>query len=148
MVERKIVKASYFHQIAQTNEYFIWHFLQKNQTQNRLSLFSYFDEVPTERKDFVIHTLKYLLDRIQIPYFESYTDESMDFLMGLGFDVNYLYKVPNSPTHKEFYFSPIFIGFNKFKIVGSSAEKCYCDETFLELVMKMNPDFIINSSFD
>jgi len=148
MVERKIVKASNFHQIARNNEYFIWHFLQKNQTKNQTTLFSYFDEVSTDKQDYIIHTLKYILDGIQIPYFESYTEESIDFLMGMGFNSKYLYKVPKHPTKKEFYFSPIFIGFNRFKVIGSSLEKCYCDETLVDLIMKMNPNFILNSNFD
>lgn len=148
MAERKIVNVSDFHTIARNNEYYIWHFLQKNQTKNALSLFSYFDDVATDKDAVQIHMLKYIIDEIPIPYFESFTEDSLDFLMGLGYDVNYLYKIPKTPSAKEFYFSPIFIGFNRFKIIGSSAEKCYCHETLIELIMQMNPKFLLDSKFD
>lgn len=148
MAERKIVKVTDFHTIARNNEYFIWHFLQKNQTKGALALFSYFDDAPTDKHGVVIHMLKYIIDEIQIPYFESYTEESMDFLMGLGYSADFLYKIPKTPAKREFYFSPIFLGFNRFKMVGSSAEKCYCHETLVELIMKVNPQYILDSNFD
>ena len=49
-----------FYRIAKENEYFLWHFLQKEQEKTRLSIWSIFKENTTVNKDFdnaLIHIL-------------------------------------------------------------------------------------------
>jgi hypothetical protein len=148
MAVRERVSVKDYHKIARENEFFIWHFLSKRQNFTHLSLYSYFDERTDENLPRSIHPLKYILDRIDIPYFETYTEDAMDFLMGFGFKWDYLYKIPDKPAPKEWYFIPMFIGFNRTKYVKSSAEVCYCDEFFLELIMQLNPKLVLDAKFD
>jgi hypothetical protein len=99
----------------------------------------------------ITHTIKYLFNSIDIPYFESYTEESVDFLLDLGFKENFLYQRSSKDglyKTKEQKFSPLFIAFNRFIMVGSSPQKCYCSDYLVELIMEINPKFILNSHFD
>lgn len=145
---RERVKFSDYRKIAQENDYFIWHFLQKDQSKSTLGLISYFDELDGEGK---FHHMKYFLDNVDIPYFESYTEESIDFLMDLGLNPNFLYVAdePNRhPQERKRKFSPVLTVFNKFKISGTSFDKCYCTEYLIEMVYNLNPKFILESKFD
>ena len=147
MTVREKVGTNDFRKIASNHQYFIWHFLQRNQNETRLGLFSYFDKSPNDAK---INQIKYLLENIEIPYFESYVEDSMDFLMDLGLSPFFLYKpiIHNESLEKSRKYSPLFLGFNKFKLIGGSYQVCYCPEYFIELVAKLNPDYILNSTFD
>lgn len=149
-VPREVITIKDFHRVAKENEFFIWHFLKKNQCAGNHELCSYFDNYTGELSE-ITHTTKYLFNSIDIPYFESYTEESMDFLLDLGFEGNFLYqRNSNNGLYKtkEQKFSPLFIAFNRFIMVGSSAQKCYCSNYLIELIMELNPKFILNSHFD
>ena len=82
---RQEVSVKDFYKIAKENEYFLWHFLQKGQELTKLSLWSIFKENTAVNKDFD-NALIHILDKINIPYFESYTEDSIDFLMDIGLD--------------------------------------------------------------
>ncbi len=147
---REIVTVKDFHRIAMENEFFMWHFLQKNQCSGRHVLCSYFEEHNNQLVG-VTHTMKYLLGSIKVPYFESFTEESIDFLLDLGFKEDFLYQrrlESDFPVLREQKYSPLFIAFNRFKMVGSSPQLCYCTDHFIDLVMKLNPKFILDSNFD
>ena len=141
-----------FHKIAKENEYFLWHFLQKDQETNSLSIWSIFKENTDVGKD-VENPLTHILDKINVPYFESYTEDSIDFLIDMGFDGKLLWnpqKYTDFYTDKKYYFSPIIIGFKRNKIITSTFEKgnCYCTEGIIELIGKLNPEFLINSEIE
>jgi len=148
MTIREKIGIKHFRKVASENQYYIWHFLQREQNTSELGLISYFDEPNDDTK---INFTKYILDKIDIPYFESYTDESVDFLMDSGIEPTFIYKIPkteNMASPKKRYYTPVFLGFNKFKLIGGSHQVCYCPEYFIELVAKLNPDYILNSTFD
>lgn len=147
MAVRKKVKVEDFKKIASNYEFYIWNFLQREQNETTIGIFSYFDEPQNEIK---INLTKYTLNGIEIPYFESYTDESMDFLLDLNISHSSLFRHHHKNLileHKR-KFSPIFLGFNKYKLIGGSHQGCYCPEYLIELVFKMNPELILNSKFD
>lgn len=146
---REKVKIENFFSIAKQHEYFLWHFLQKDQHLNRLAIYSIFDSVNQD----VLHVnhLNYILDKVDIPYFESYTEESIEFLMGLGYKGTYLFRPTYSEKifhRREFFYNPILIGFNKFKYVKSTSEKCYCSDIIIDILYTLNPKFILDSNFD
>lgn len=147
MAVRKKVKVQDFKQIASTHEHYIWHFLQKEQNESELGLFSYFDEPVDEVK---INYIKYLLDGIEIPYFESYTEESMDFLMDFNIPSSHLFQPFNKnavlPQIRKY--TPVFLGFNRLKLIGGSHQVCYCPDYMIELILNLNPEFILNSKLD
>jgi len=148
MAKREVVSVKDFHRIAQENEYYIWHFIQRNQNTTTLHFHSIFDERVSDYLNKGINSLAYIFDNIDIPYFESYTDESIDFWMGFNVPGNSLYKIPTVPSKKEQYYTPFLAGFNRFKYVGSTLESCYCEEVLMEIIMKLNPKFILEAKFD
>lgn len=149
---RQEVTIKDFSKIAKENEYFLWHFLQKEQEASRLSVWSIFKENTAPNKD-IENGLIHILDKIDIPYFESYTEDSIDFLIDMGFDGELLWspqKFENFYVDKKYYFRPSIIGFKKGRIITSTYEKgnCYCSEGIIELIGKLNPEFLINSKLD
>jgi hypothetical protein len=65
-----------FIKIAKENDYFLWHFLQKNQNDGDFIIRS-INDGGNENK---AYHLNLLLKEIKIPYFESYIEDSIDFL--------------------------------------------------------------------
>jgi len=149
---RQEVSTNDFYRIAKENEYFLWHFLQKEQEATRLGIWSIFKESTAVNKN-VDNALTHILDKINIPYFESYTQDSIDFLMDMGFDGKLLW---SSNNHKNWYvdkkynFKPIIIGFKRSKIITSTFEEgnCYCYEGVIELIGKLNPEFLLKYKID
>ena len=41
-MEKRIISVNDFQNVARNDEYFLWHFLQKNQEDTNLGLYSYF----------------------------------------------------------------------------------------------------------
>jgi hypothetical protein len=142
---REIVTIEDYQRIAKENEYFLWHFVQKNQQNNSLAMFSIFTD---EKKE---NTLLPVIDKIEIPYFESYTEESIDFLINLGLSVSNLWKTPPSNQKyipQEYYYSPIILTFHKSLFKNSTFETCYCFEGLIELIGLLNPKFLLDSKLD
>jgi hypothetical protein len=139
-MEKKIITINEFQNVARNNKYFLWHFLQKKQGESELGLHSYFEKI--EGKD---NKIKELIDLLDIPYFESYVEDSMDFLNGLGISYERLW-TPNGPPELLFNqrFSPILIGFNRFNKVLSTMDRCYCVDGILEVVSELNPEFLLS----
>lgn len=128
-----------FHRIAKENEFFLWHFVQKEQEKNGLSVCSILHGSKPK------NPLEYILEGLDIPYYESYTEEGIDFLMGLGYPYNILYNstiVKDIIVPNNFRFSPVFIGFKKFSKVASTLDRCYCVEGIIEIINLLNPDFM------
>ena len=73
--------------------------------------------------------------------------------MDMGLDGKLLWstkKYKNLYVDKKYYFNPIIIGFKKNKIITSTFEEgnCYCNEGIIELIGKLNPEFLLNSKLD
>jgi hypothetical protein len=140
-MERKIITINDFQNVARNNDYFLWHFLQKNQESHSLGLYSYFKQ--RENSD---HKLKELIDLVEIPYFESYTEDSIDFLNGLGIPYERLWsplETLNGVTSNQ-RFNPVVIGFKKFNVIKTTQDICYCVEGVLEIISELNPEFLLS----
>jgi hypothetical protein len=128
---REQVTVEDFNRISQENEYYLWHFVKKVYTP-ALEIQPYFDD-KTEK-----YKLKTILDMVDIPFFESYTEDSVDFLINLGFSAKKFWS-----GGKEF--APIMIGFNKNRKVTSTKDGiCYCTEGIIDIVYQLNPKFILD----
>ena len=128
---REQVTVEDFNRISQENEYYLWHFVKK-ENSGPLEIQSYFDD-KTEK-----YKLKTILDMVDIPFFESYTEDSVDFLINLGFSAKKFWS-----GGKEF--APIMIGFNKNRKVTSTQDGiCYCTEGIIDIVYQLNPKFILD----
>jgi hypothetical protein len=144
-MERKIITTNDFYDVARNNEYFLWHFLQKNQNNTGLGLFSYFDT----RENYE-NPIKTLLDDIDISYYESYTEDSIDFLNDLGYPYTKLWRsAKHIPDYipKNQLFSPLIIGFKRHKNIISTLDICYCVEGTIDVIGKLNPEFLLNAQY-
>jgi len=145
-MERKIITVNDFYNVARNNEYFLWHFLQKEQSSTIIGMFSYFDK--RENYD---NPIKTLLDGFNIPYYESYTEDSIDFLNNLGYPYDKLWnKYGQAKSHhatRNELFSPLIIGFKRYKNVASTFDTCYCLEGTIEVIGKLNPELLINAQY-
>jgi hypothetical protein len=139
-MERRIITVKDFQSVARNNEYFLWHFMQKKQKESSLVLYSYFDE--REGRE---NKIKELMDLVNIPYFESYTEDSIDFLNGLGIPYKKLWS-PNNMASISFHqtFNPIIIGFKKFSKIKTTQDTCYCVDGILKIITELNPEFLIS----
>ena len=137
-MERRIITVKDFQSVARNNEYFLWHFMQKKQKDSSLALFSYFDKREGEE-----NKIKEIMDLVNIPYFESYTEDSIDFLNGLGVPYANLWS-PNNTAPNSFHqtFNPIIIGFKKFNKIKTTKDICYCVEGVLEIISELNPEIL------
>jgi hypothetical protein len=141
-MERRIVTYKDFNEIGSKNDYYLWHFLQKKQEDNTLVIWSSFKE-----KEYQAHRINEILSEFDIPYFESYVEDSIDFLHGLGFPYEKLWEpIQNQSKFVDpnYYFKPLIIGFNKYEKVFSTFDSCYCVEGIVELIIKTNPKLILN----
>jgi hypothetical protein len=130
-----------FIKIAQTHDYFLWHFLQKNQNDGNLLIRSVFDEVNSGSTN----QLNILLKEIDIPYFESYTEDSIDFLHELGIPYDKLWN-PNFKFDYKSDYHPVVIGFKKFQKIETTFDVCYCVGGIVKIIGKLNPELILNYS--
>lgn len=128
-----------FIKIAEEHDYFLWHFLQKNQNDADFVLRSIIDGENKNKK----YQLNILLGEIKIPYFESYVEDSVDFLHELGIPYKTLWN-PNFKFRNNSHYHPSVIGFKKFEKVITTFDVCYCLEGVVEIVGKLNPELVLN----
>jgi hypothetical protein len=146
---RERVSVDDFKKIAKENEYFLWHFLIEDQHDTISGLWSFFDEkINEDTKQPELHQLKTLLSMTDVPYYESYTKDSMDFLINLGLDAGLLYILRNPWPHKapdkKFYYVPTVVGFKRTRMVHNTQRVCYCVEGITEIIMNLNPELFFN----
>lgn len=146
---RERVTVDDFKKIAKENEYFLWHFLMKEQTETINALWSFFDErINPHTKKTEIHMVKTLLSVTDVPYYESYVEDSMDFLINLGLNAKNLYMLrnpwPGLPPNKNFHYVPVVIGFNRRRMVYNTHKVCYCVDGITEIILKLNPKLLNN----
>jgi len=141
-MDRKIVTHTDFIEIGKKNDYFLWHFMQKKQEESQLSLWSIFKE-----RHGGLNGMSEILNSFNVPYYESYVEDSIDFLHELGIPYHMLWKPPVHPLtmiDRNYFFKPVVIGFKKFNKVYSTFDECYCVEGVIEVINKINPELILN----
>ena len=133
MIREKVTTKDYL-RIAKEHKVFLWHFLQKDQCNSGcLSFFSYFD---VSKKEDGSHPIKETMDLIKIPYFESLTEESIDFLVGNG--------IPTYNIWKDNAFGPMILGFKDGVLINHTGKRCYCQEVLLEIIAELDPTLLLN----
>ena len=130
MIREKIT-VSDFDRITKENEFFIWHFVNPNSVTHLKSIFE-------PDNPFYPNPLISILKSISVPYFESDSQESYDFLINLGtpFIVN---------ARKNNHYNPVVVSFNRNRMVNHTfGPYCYCIEGVIELIGELNPQFILD----
>ena len=136
MIREKITVQDY-ERISRENEYYIWHFVRKTNMGPR-AIYSVFDEPNHNRPN----GLKTFLEMCEVPYFESYVEDSADFIDNL-IPLSWIW---NENDKK---FNTFVIGFNKRRMVTSTLHgHCLCIEGITEIIYELNPDFIEQINLD
>lgn len=137
MITKKITHNDFL-EIGKTNEYFLWHFLQKNQVENIFTIYSVFDE-----KNNLENHLSFLLKDLNLPYYESYTEDSIDFLLGSGINGKFWSPpVPGVYPPPGQLFSPLIALYKGYSLKGSTFQSCYCVEGIIDMIGKENPELL------
>lgn len=129
------VKVSDYNRICREHKIFLWHFLEKDHCSDCYNLFSYFDKTSVPGKN---HKLKEIVDLTQIPYFESSTEDSFDFLIQNGIRQEAIW------SFKRRMFRPIVVGFKNGVIASHTAKFCYCEEGLLEVIAEIDLKLLEN----
>ena len=128
---RERITVNDFERITIENEFFIWHFVNPNSVTQLKSIFQ--PDHPFNPNPFIP-----ILKSISVPYFESDSQESYDFLINLGtpFIVN---------ARKNNIHNPVVVSFNRKRMVNHTfGPLCYCLEGVIELIGELNPQFILD----
>lgn len=138
---REQIKVEDFDRVGRQYEYFIWNFVSKNQNVNWPTIRPIFDFDETYYKspNFLIP----LLEVFDVPYFETYIEDSIDFLSNLGVPLDSLY------LREVEWFKPFMLTFNRKRMVNSTYNGfCYCPEGITKLLIDLNPDIVLNANID
>lgn len=137
-MERKIIKYTDFREIAKNNEYFLWHFLQKDQEKNIFDIFSIF-----KQKEGSDNLLNNILENLNISYYESYVDESIDFLISSGINQK-VWEPPIDGANPDpkYLFKPIILLYKGSSLKSSTFQTCYCPEGIIDMIGKENPELL------
>jgi hypothetical protein len=140
-----------FKKIAKDNEYFLWNFLMEDQYNTINSIWSIFDKkINPYTEEIERNPLDVLLSMTDIPYYESYVKDSVDFLINLGLNAKNIYMLrnpwPNRAPERRWYYVPVLIGFKRTRMVYNTHkyETCYCVEGAAEIIMNLNPELLSN----
>jgi hypothetical protein len=128
---REKVTVNDFQKIAKENEFFLWHFVNTDSVTQLKSIF-----IPDN--PFQPNPIFGILDAVPIPYFESDSKESYDFLINLDtLFIRHLYK--------QGIYSPVIIGFNRRRMVTHTLGlHCYCIEGVIDIIGELNPQYLSN----
>lgn len=151
-MEIKKILPQDFREVAQSNEYYLWNFLQREQDSSDLTFWSVFDS-KTGKKHRKENLLIDFLKVFPISYYESYVDESVDFLVDFGISPKLLFKVPENHGRTMFYkretfYNPVVLLFKKYRMLDSTFNHCYCIEGMTEMLISNIPTLIENSKLD
>lgn len=136
MIREKVTVKNY-ERISSENEYYIWHFVRKTNMGSR-TIYSVLDEPEHTRRN----QLKTFLEICDIPYFESYIEDSINFIE----NIIPLNRIWNKSDHQ---FNSFVLGFNKRRMVTSTLHgHCLCIEGISEIIYELNPDFIERINLD
>ena len=127
--ELQITPISEFYEIAKRDEYFFWHFIPEEIHYSPTRIQPMFGA-----KDPDTNILIQYRDLFDIKIYESYTKDSYDFLVNLGYTSKFLFSTKNT-------WLPEFVGFKKGLMIDSThlKRKCYCPEGILEVIRNTDP---------
>jgi hypothetical protein len=137
---RELITVQDFDRISRENEYFIWHFLM-SYDYVQPTMRSIFDEYEEHYRS--PNRMIQFLEIFDVPYFESYANESIDFLDKLGAPLDKLRVLSKADL------KPCVLTFNHRRLVNATYNGyCLCPEGLTDLLYDLNPEFIYNAKLD
>lgn len=132
----EIIPISEFNNIASEGGSFFWNFVIDNQHKTPVSLNPLSFDEPNSSHG---HDLRNLVNSYGVRIYESYTKDSIDFLMNLGF------KSEDIWFEKKKRFKPLFLGFRGIKYVAGIPKNpvtCYCLNGVVEIIFLTDPTIL------
>jgi hypothetical protein len=132
----EITPINKFYEIASSGGTFFWSFIIEKQSKTAYSLDPLTEDDPKSRRG---HHLRDLVNDYGITIYESYTKDSIDFLMNLGF------KSEDVWYDKKKRFKPFFLAFKGVKyITGIPGPEvtCYCLNGVVEIIYLTDPTIL------
>ena len=151
-MEIKKIKPSDFKSIAKNNEYYLWSFLQRKQNEGDLNMWSLFDD-KVNKKNKIENKLIDFLKIFPINFYESYVDESVDFLLDRGIGSELIYKNVILDIHprvlpRSYFYNPCILLFKKYQMIDCTFFHCYCIEGLTDMVISNIPNLLENSKIN
>jgi hypothetical protein len=138
---REKIKVEDFDRISLENDYYLWHFVLRD-VSCKPSMHSIFDNLDDEMRN--PNSMVEFLNTFNVPYFESYVEESADFLDKLGVPLERLRQKGELKTIK-----PFMLTFNRRRLVNATYNGyCFCPEGITDLLYNLNPEIIYNANLD
>lgn len=138
---REKIKVEDFDRISFKHDYYLWNFVLRD-IPCKPKMHSIFDKDDDETGEPNIMTQ--FLNVFDIPYFESYVEESVDFLDKIGVPLESIRQKGEIKTIK-----PFMLTFNRRRLVNATYNGyCFCPEGITDLIFDLNPEFIYNIKFD
>ena len=127
------------------HETFLLHFLTENQWKREIATFiSFFDiEKRKESRDWDVDHFEVLMDHLDVPYFELLTKDAVDLMVNLGYPTNWIINDTYGDKTKVEYHHLMMI-IHKGNVFYNTQFDCYCHDTILENLVKLNPDLVID----
>jgi hypothetical protein len=139
--EFSIIPISDFNRVAQENEVFFWHFV--NRTHNDLGCNHGLNIKPLSEVGGKTCTsgLSILVEEYNIKVYESIIEDSLPFLYRFNYAGTQLY------NPKCGCYGPKFIGFRNGKKIAGTAQEvyCYCLEGITEVIHLTDPTIFTNN---
>lgn len=128
--EFQITPISAFWEIAKEKKTFFWHFAMPH-GYGQTTLKGLTDKTLVKP-----NPLEIILRQFDVDVFESFTSDSVDFLIELGIPSHFIF------DNQKNSFNPMFIGFkNGRKVVGTNVDGiCYCLDGVVEIIALTDPD--------
>ncbi len=130
--EFKITSITDFRKISLENDIFFWNFIVDDQNNYRFHIQALSEPITLIRQE---DPLGYLIETFGIKIFESYTKDSIEFLLELGYPSLKIY---------DRAFLPNFVGFRngKFMYGTNNNVSCFCRDGVLDVVFQTYPELL------
>lgn len=132
----EITQTSEFYEIAKSGKTFFWNFIIDKQNKSTYSLDALIEDNPASQRG---HHLRDLVTDYNLPIYESYTKDSVDFLINFGF------KSENIWNDKKNKFKPLFLGFRGLKYITGipgPEVQCYCLSGVVDIIFLTDPTLL------
>ena len=140
---RRKIHQSEFNKLIVEHETFLLHFLTENQWNREIATFiSFFDiEKRKESRGWDVDHFEVLMDHLDVPYFELLTKDAVDLMVNLGYPTNWII---NDADKTKVRYHRLMMIIHQGKVFYNTQFDCYCQDTLLENLVKLNPDLVIN----
>ena len=120
-----------FHKISKKHKHWLWHLTDTNVGE--------FLHIQSLSKKMDFHFLNEIVNRTKIPIYET---NIYDVINTVLYTDDIILQKLKRKKNKEI--GPVVLGYNHNRFVYSTLHNCYCPEGVLEIIAKLNIEFLLN----